>query len=205
MNFYIAKRIADKMAAAGSANYNESVVAENDGNIIVESEESFKKRLAAFVFTMTAIDTILQNLDKPITIIMRGMSGSGKSTVAIIIMKYLKKLGIDVEIHCTDDCFMVGDIYDFVESKLGKYHMKTLEKYKNSSAQIKIVANTNLNKSDYKKYSHGMIIELVLNIPESVKIASKRNVHNVPIKTLEIMFNKHKEIIKTLMKSIKNQ
>jgi len=57
-------------------------------------------------------------------ILVRGVSGAGKSTIADMLSVYLHSC------FSTDDMFMVDGEYKFDPSKLGKYHDATVQKVK---------------------------------------------------------------------------
>ena len=57
-------------------------------------------------------------------ILVRGVSGAGKSTIADMLNVYLNSC------FSTDDMFMVDGEYKFDPSKLGEYHDATVQKVK---------------------------------------------------------------------------
>ena len=57
-------------------------------------------------------------------ILVRGVSGAGKSTIADMLSVYLHSC------FSTDDMFMVDGEYKFDPSKLGEYHDATVKKVK---------------------------------------------------------------------------
>jgi len=65
-------------------------------------------------------------MTKKTVIINRAVPGSGKTTITNCIVNELKINNINVSIHSTDECFMVGNRYIFNIEKLGQYHDKNL-------------------------------------------------------------------------------
>ena len=117
------------------------------------------------------------NTDRSV-ILLRGVSGAGKSTVA--------KLFAEPKVVCTaDDYFEKGGEYDFDPSKLGQAHTECQNKFEcalqDPNVKNIIVANTNVKPSDYKYYvdvaaKHGVkVISLVIENRHGGK-----NVHGVP-------------------------
>ena len=114
--------------------------------------------------------------------IMRGVSGSGKSTKA-------RELAGDIgKIHSTDDYFMVDGAYKFEPRLLGRNHMRNLSAFKDSlhrSVPIVICDNTNSRHWEYKEYveaakNHGYEIEIVSMPHPDPVVAAKRTTHSVP-------------------------
>jgi NEDD4-binding protein 2 len=80
---------------------------------------------------------------------MRGVSGSGKSTIA----KKLAEVS-GAEIYSTDDFFMKDGKYVFDINDLGKNHEMNRQRTETAMQENKsvIVDNTNLTKRDMKPY-----------------------------------------------------
>jgi ABC-type oligopeptide transport system ATPase subunit len=62
-------------------------------------------------------------------IMMRAVSGSGKTTISRCIISALTQAGLTIGIHSTDEFFMVGNRYVFEIEKLAEYHRKNLENF----------------------------------------------------------------------------
>ena len=115
-------------------------------------------------------------------IIVRGLPGSGKSTVAELI---------GGEICTADDYFMVNGVYKFYKSKLGEAHhycqTKCRLKMANASPKI-VVANTSSTEKEMRPY-----FELAKEFGYRVftVIVEKRhggnNIHSVPEETISRM------------------
>ena len=69
-------------------------------------------------------------------ILVRGVSGAGKSTIADMLNIYLNSC------FSTDDMFMVDGEYKFDPSKLGEYHDATVQKVKDIMGDRQFEINT---------------------------------------------------------------
>ena len=121
--------------------------------------------------------------------IMRGSSGSGKST------KARELAGSTGKIHSTDDFFMVDGEYKFDPGLLGRNHDLNFKAFKVSLAlgvDPVVVDNTATRKWEYEKYQQvaeeaGYQVEIV-SIPHiDPKLAAQRNSHGVPEKAIRRM------------------
>lgn len=139
--------------------------------------------------------------------IMRGIPGSGKSTVA-------KKIGQglfpghfvgtnpatghwkrDFVIHSTDDLCMVDGEYQFDIELAGERHAQNLQNFKDSCAAGKpcvIVDNTNVKTEQYHPYmraaeEHGYRVVLVELPHPAPLVAAQRNAHGVPLEVINQM------------------
>lgn len=91
----------------------------------------------------------------PRLIIMRGVSGSGKTTMALNIMSRALADGATVELLSTDDKFMVDGRYVFDPKKIAEYHgltQKQAEKAMAAGVECVIIDNTNCQKWEMKPY-----------------------------------------------------
>ena len=126
--------------------------------------------------------------------IMRGISGSGKSTIASVLAE--RNNGI---ICSTDDYFIVDGEYKFDPSKLAENHQKNFERFKElleKGEETIIVDNTNLKYWEAKNYikeakKHNYRV-MVMNIipPEDPKVLAERNSHGVPLEVIEQMYER---------------
>jgi NEDD4-binding protein 2 len=141
---------------------------------------------------MNSFISWLENRDKKELILMRGISGSGKSTIA-------KSLVGDGKIFSTDDFFMQGNRYVFEPKNIGANHKlnqsRTEEAMKQGTSPI-IIDNTNTESWEMKPYvlladKYGYSVKIVespfLDIEELVRRQENRRSFNkaLPRKSLE--------------------
>lgn len=116
-------------------------------------------------------------------IIIRGISGSGKSTFA--------KLISEPKVVCTaDDFFEKDGQYNFDPTKLGVAHGQCMLKFEralnNPEVENIVVANTNTKPSDYKFYvERASEFEIPVFFVVLEKRHSTENVHGVGEETLK--------------------
>ena len=124
-----------------------------------------------------------------IAYIMRGISGSGKSTIA-------KKLaGESGVIHSTDDLFITDGVYTFNPSQLHKKHAENFTNFCKSidtGTEIVICDNTNTMHWEYEHYieaakKRGYLVAIVAISHPTAEEAFHRNTHDVPRCTIESM------------------
>jgi hypothetical protein len=130
-----------------------------------------------------------------VCVIMSGLPGSGKSTVAKYLYSELKSLQINVEIFSIGDLFMVDGKYQFDAKLIQKNSDKNFENFKLSTAQVKIVDNVNLQRYEYDRYVKSTIntICIVLHTKKyDVSCLESRNIHSVPLEALKKMHAKYK-------------
>lgn len=124
--------------------------------------------------------------------ILRGISGSGKST-------YAKENYPDAAICSADDYFMVDGEYKFDFTKLSEAHGTCFAKANQTlmHGQNVVVDNTNTQVWEMSPYvllaqSHNAEIEIILlDCPASV--ATVRNTHGVPLTAVERMAERMEE------------
>jgi predicted kinase len=128
-------------------------------------------------------------------IILRGASGSGKSSVAELF-------GGNAIICCADDYFMdINDHYNFDPNQLGRAHHDCQQKFLRALdapfVDTVVVANTNAKISDFQFY-----IDVAENRSHTVfslvveKRHNGKNQHNVP----EHVIDRHEQNIKNTLK-----
>lgn len=132
-----------------------------------------------------------------IVIIMRGLSGSGKSTMVNKIMDALLPLGWDSFRVSADDFFMEGGEYKFDPSKLSQAHAMCMSGFlvcleagkrqvtkKISNGVVVFVDNTNTTVAEYTPYT--LVAEsqgykpLLLEVATGIEVCKRENVHGVP-------------------------
>ena len=127
--------------------------------------------------------------------ILRGLSGTGKSTLA-------KALGNKDSIFSTDDLFMVDGEYQFDPSKLGEYHAENLrlatefmERFApHTTPAICVIDNTNTQHWEYEKYieaakENGFMVQII-SVDwkrEDIPLYAERNSHGVPEEAIRRM------------------
>lgn len=133
--------------------------------------------------------------------IMRGIPGSGKSTVAKMIARgcFPGQANLDgsqwlsdAVIHSTDDLCMVDGEYQFDIALAGERHAQNLQNFKDSCAAGKpcvIVDNTNVKVEQYRPYLKAAEAEgyrvVFVELPHPAPIeAARRNAHGVPIEVI---------------------
>lgn len=127
-----------------------------------------------------------------IAYIMRGVAGSGKSTRA---RELAGNTGI---IHSTDDYFMTDGRYNRDTSLLEKFHRWNLMAFSESldhEVPIVICDNTNSHRWEFQPYidaavKRGYQVEIVTMPHPDPEVAAKRNIHDVPMKTISAMIEK---------------
>lgn len=126
-----------------------------------------------------------------LAIIMRGLPGSGKSTIA----EHLAQSSKSSALHSTDSYFYKKNKYCFDYSKLGENHVKNLKAFETSCKRGKalvICDNTNILHKYYqpyfkiaKKYHYNCSIIVVDEFRPMV--CYKRQNHGVPYSTIKRM------------------
>jgi NEDD4-binding protein 2 len=141
----------------------------------------------------------LENKQQKNLIIMRGVSGTGKSTLA-------KKLGENGIVLSTDDYFMKDGVYDFNPKNLGIYHKMNQEKTKEcmeKGISPIVIDNTNSKEWEMKpyvmladQYDYNIQIE-ELPIPSIDELMRRQETRksinkSLPKETVERMINNFK-------------
>ena len=130
-------------------------------------------------------------------VLLRGLPGSGKSTVAKLIARTLTTAGLSYVI-CSADSYFVGEdgIYCFDPCKLGAAHNKCRADAGESmlaGIDYVIVDNTNTTKREMQPYKeladefgYTVKCQTVGNLTD-IDIYAERCIHNVPLETIEKM------------------
>ncbi len=118
--------------------------------------------------------------------IMRGVPGSGKSTLTNIMSNAYKMLGFDVAVHSVDDLHTSEDgIFFWDENLENERYQKNFENFCQSCDEGRdfiFCDAINLQKKDYNKYieyaqSHDYFIATVCPPLPTAEVAAKRNQH----------------------------
>ena len=122
--------------------------------------------------------------------ILRGASGSGKSTYAKGIAAAVKAGGRVAHIVSADDFFMVGDFYQFDPSKLAQAHGQALRHFVDILSvglhvDTIIVDNTNTTIVEMAPYyalasAYGADLVEIVTLEAPAEVCKTRNVHSVP-------------------------
>lgn len=139
---------------------------------------------------------MLDKSHKKVVFILRGVSGSGKSSVAEELIKGRRG------IICTaDDYFDVDGEYKFDSRKLGDAHSYCQSKFVDAlidnAVDVVVVANTNTTERDFSFYqtngkAHGAdVFFLVIENRHDNK-----DIHNVPDESLKIQEQRIKNSLK---------
>lgn len=131
-------------------------------------------------------------------IILRSVSGAGKSTFANLLAR-----AYDKPVICEADQFFVNEDgeYNFDVAKLGDAHAWCRQTFvnalQNSNVDGIVVANTNTSEKEFRFYES---TAKELNIPVFFVVLENRHgnkdIHGVPLETLERQENKLKESLK---------
>lgn len=121
--------------------------------------------------------------------ILRGLSGSGKSTMAQSLVNMALAEGKTSVVCSADDFFMVEGRYEFDPSKLDKTHDQCKSKFEKALAEgvdVIILDNTNTQHWEYQPY---VDLAVAADCPVTVHVVGNpkdwsairgRNVHGVP-------------------------
>jgi len=134
--------------------------------------------------------------DQPTVFIMRGLPGSGKST---LIKTLIEQSCWSCKVCSADYYWLIPDgNYNFDKSKIAQAHQYSLrgfiEAMRYASPGHIIVDNTNSTINEFSHYvkiadayDHKTVI-ITLNVSPETSLA--RNVHNVPEKTIRNMYKR---------------
>lgn len=140
----------------------------------------------------------IANYGFPMTVVMSGVPGSGKSTVAKMLNADLTGIAVQTGIYSTDPFFCNADgVYVFDPTKLEENHKKNCDAFTASTAAVRIVDNTNILPWEYEAYrkaAKSTILIVLRTKTIDLKALAARNTHGVPLKKLEQMAKKMKPI-----------
>ena len=125
----------------------------------------------------------------PLALIMRGVPGSGKSTVA------RKLVGEEGIIHSTDRFFYKNGVFEWDPSLLPKYHDRNYMAFCASlDAGISpvICDNTNVQFWEYERYVNaarnaGYLVAIVVMPHPDPQVAAARTIHGVSAEDIQEM------------------
>ena len=120
--------------------------------------------------------------------LIRGLPGTGKSTIATELAKAAIADGLSAIIHTTDDYHMVDGEYLYDNGKAREYHKKNLRAFQTSCRKginVVICPNTNIAQSQYGPYviyakKHGYKVFKIIMDDFAVGRCGKRTVHKMP-------------------------
>ena len=129
-----------------------------------------------------------------VAVIMRGISGSGKSTFA----NSVKRSAPDCAIHSTDSLRMKDGVYVFVPQDTGYLHSKNLRNFIASldeKTDVVVCDNTNTEPLEFGVYAKtaeafGYKAVVVTIITNNTEGCFQRNLHQVPKRTIVRQYNK---------------
>ena len=125
--------------------------------------------------------------------IVRGLPGSGKSSLAKKIAGLHSLEGKVAKIFETDNYFMVDGEYKFDATKLHRYHQKCfsdfLDALNDRHVDVVIVANTFTRKWEYVNYSDAAK-DSGYEVTMLIANGNYQNVHNVPDDVVQKMKNR---------------
>jgi predicted ABC-type ATPase len=152
--------------------------------------ESLEKR-AQTIFNDVA-DHILEEDSRPVLIVMRGLPGSGKSSVSKRVQQLFQEQSTQVVRICTDEILeMCEGGYLWAGHKMGLYHgiaLNIARRSFNADVPVVILDNTNIRTKDFEDYifdarQKGYLVRVFVvgSFDESaIQASMKRNTHNVP-------------------------
>jgi tRNA uridine 5-carbamoylmethylation protein Kti12 len=130
--------------------------------------------------------------------INRGIPGSGKSTLSMLLRHLCKDKGLTMAVHSTDDLRMVNGVYVFDATKQGYYHNLNYLNFQASldtGVNLVVVDNTNVIYRDFVKYveaakkANYRVVEVFFH-PDDIERHVRRNLHSVPIASIQKMHDR---------------
>jgi gluconate kinase len=169
------------------------------GNVQPEEKVEIKEPTIADILVNPEYYTsvLLLAETQNVAVIMSGIPGTGKSTITDKLIHDLAERKISVEVFSTDKYFIndKGE-YKHDVNKLGNYHKQNQEAFKKSTAQVKIVDNTNLVNWEFKEYvahasNNSYVCVVLQTIKGSVEEMTKRNLHFLKYDQIERIAKKY--------------
>jgi len=140
----------------------------------------------------------MKQAQRKIAYIMRGIPGSGKSTMAEYLVQGFENSRLSWRIHSTDALSYVDGRYDFDPSLLSQRHKQNLVNFRNSVANgvpCVICDNTNVMKREFRPYvvaaqvfGYRIVFVELPHIP--ARLAARRTEHGVPVEVIESMIKR---------------
>lgn len=134
----------------------------------------------------------MYDFPKKSLIIVRGLPGSGKSTIAHDLARTSGLRGYSIEICETDQFFMKDGKYEFDASKLHRYHTKNQDACWNAmknDVDWVVVSNTSLTLSEVVPYIHSAVLS-GYDVQVVTAKGNYESLHAVPLETIERMRRK---------------
>ena len=141
-------------------------------------------------------------LNRPIAFFIKGLSGSGKPTLAQQLVETEYAIDTSETVKCAiheTDSFFVGEdgSYNFDPSRLGEYHAKNLEAFKESidnAVQVVINSNTNTQYWEFAQYLDYAVqagyVTIIIDLHDggcTNAQLDKRNKHGFPLDKFDIV------------------
>ncbi|CAF3566125.1 unnamed protein product [Rotaria sordida] len=153
---------------------------------------------------LTCPETIAHLRQTKVMFLMRGLPGSGKSTIVTI----LKRIYSKSVVVCSADNYFIDSQgnYNFNRDKIGEAHLRcqqqTEDACKNNILAV-IVDNTNIRMDECKPYfqkasNYGYIVIIVeprTNWKRDANILMNRNTHKVPMDIIEARLRQYQPLI----------
>lgn len=135
---------------------------------------------------------------KNICLILRGISGSGKSSFSRLLESLCIQNNVSQSIHSTDTKFMVDGEYKFDAILLRKHHNLNFQESRQSmikGTNLILIDNCSLRQRDFRHYAEearlqGYLVAEVIFYPDTLEVHYARNLHSLPKEALQGMLDK---------------